>query len=193
MPLLSSSQPIYIWSDWYSAQFRSRLHLCCLLIYTQIDTERNHNEAHHGKGSMDGIGGTIKNKVFQEVKSGRIVVDSSKDFAINASRLIQSSTTLYHPKDIFEEPTCTENVPYIRGTLDVQKVKRKRNDQGVIFLELYCLSFDEKPFYTHFYRKSSDPIICGHDSYEGNPDRCPHCLNGYHVGEEWMEYLVCEQ
>ena len=29
----------------------------------------------------DGIGGTIKNKLFQKVKSGRIVADNQEDFA----------------------------------------------------------------------------------------------------------------
>ena len=100
--------------------------------------------------------------MFQEVQSGKIVVDSPKDFAMHADRLIQSITTLYLPKkDVFKEPARIETAPYIKGTLDFHKVKRKRNGQGVIFLEFYSLSFDEKPFYTHFYRKSSDQIVYG--------------------------------
>ena len=157
MPLLSSLQSIYIWSDGCSVQFRSRFTFVLLTyLHPDKDIEWNYNEAHHSKGSIDEIGGTIKNKVFQEV-------DSSKDFAIHASRLIQSITRFYLPKkEVFEEPVRIENAPYIKGALDVLKIKRKRNDQGVIFLEFYRLSFDEKPFYTHFYRKSSDPIVCGH-------------------------------
>ena len=53
---------------------------------------------------------------------------------MHANRLIQSITTLYLPKkDIFKEPAGIENAPYIKGTLDAHKVKRKRNDQGVTF------------------------------------------------------------
>ena len=65
--------------------------------------------------------------MFQELKSGRIVVDSPKKFAMDGSCLIQSITTLYLPKkDIFEEPADIENAPYIKGTLDVQKVKKEK-------------------------------------------------------------------
>ena len=102
------------------------------MLLTQLHPDKsikqNYNQAHHGKGSMDVIGGTIKSKVFQEVKSGRIIVDSPKDFAMDASCLIQSITTLYLPKNlIFEEPVRIENAPYIKGTLDIYKVKRIRN------------------------------------------------------------------
>ena len=123
-------------------------------LHPDKNREWSYNEAHYGKRPMDGIGGTIQNK---EVTSEGIVVDSLKDFAVHASCLIQFTTALYFPKkDIFEEPARIENAPYIKGKLDVHKKKRKRNDQGVVFLEFYQLSFDEKPFYTHFYRKSSD-------------------------------------
>ena len=154
-------------------------HLCCLFIYTQT---------HHGKGPVDKNSGTIKNKVFQKVKSGRIVIGSPIDFTMHTSYLIQSITMLYLPKkDLFNELASIENALYIKGTLDVHKVKKKRNDQGMFFSELYCLSFDEKWFYTHFYWRSSDLIICGHESFEGGPNRCPQYLNNYHVGEEHME------
>ena len=176
-------------------QFRS-LFTFVLLIHLHPDKgiEWNYNEARHGKGPLDGIGGTIKNKVFQEVKSGSNVVDSTKDFILHASRLIQSITTLYLLEmDIFEEPVGIENVLYIKRTLDIHKVKKERNDQGINFLEFYRLSFDEKPFFTHFYRKSSDPIICDHEWFEGGPNRCLHCVNDYYVSGESMECPVRKQ
>ena len=111
------------------------------------------------KGLWTRLVGQSRTKVFQEVTSERNAVDSPKDFAMHASCLIQSTTTLYLPKkDIFDEPARIENAPYIKGKLDVHKNKRKINDQAVVFLEFHQLSFDEKPFYTHFYRKFSDPL-----------------------------------
>ena len=90
----------------------------------------NYNEVNHGKGP------TIKEKVVQQVKSGRIVVDSPKSFAMYASSIIKSIITLYLPKkDIFEEPPGIENAPYIKDTLDAHKVKRKKDHQGIIVLE----------------------------------------------------------
>lgn len=41
------------------------------------------NEAHHGKGPMDGIGGTIKNVVYRNVKSGKILVNSAKASSVD--------------------------------------------------------------------------------------------------------------
>ena len=74
-----------------------------------------------------------------------------------------------------------------------KKLKRKRNNHGVIFFEFYRLSFDEKPFYTHFYRKSSDPIVGEHESFEGGPNRRPHCLSEYRVCEEWTDFHLCKR
>ena len=100
MPLLFSLQRRYIWSDGCSAQFRSSFTFVLLTthLHPDKDIEWNYSEAHHGKGPICGIGGTIKNKVFEQVKSVRIIEDSPKDFAVHASRLIQSITTLYLPK-----------------------------------------------------------------------------------------------
>ena len=156
--------------------------------------EWNYNEAHHGKGPMDGIGGTIKNKVFQEVKSGRIVVTIPEDFARHARKLIESVTTLYLPtKEILPEPASVSDAPYIKGTLDVHRIIRRKNIQGVMYLEFYRLSSDEVPFFTQYYRNDDDPIVCGHQSFNDGPNKCASCFSIYHQGEEWMECPVCMQ
>lgn len=195
LPLLNTLKQVYLWSDGCSAQFRSRF-VFNLLTYLHPDKqiEWHYNEAHHGKGPMDGIGGTLKNKVFQEVKSGRIVVKNPKDFSLYASRLLESITTMYLAmEDVVEEPAAVKDSPNINGTLKVHKVVRKQNEQGVNYLEFYYLSFDEKPFYTQYYRKSTDPIVCGHAGSTCGSNTCPHCLTEYHVNEEWMECPVCKQ
>ena len=79
--------------------------------------EWNYNEAHHGRELMDGIGGTIKNKVFQEVKSGKIVVTSSEDFSRHASKVVELVTTLYLPKkEIMPKPSSIKDAPHPRNT-----------------------------------------------------------------------------
>ena len=40
-----------------------------------------YNERLHGKGPMDGIGSTIKNKGFRDVKSGKVHIKDVKSFA----------------------------------------------------------------------------------------------------------------
>ena len=111
------------------------------------------------KGLWTGLVGQSRTKFFK-----RLNQDSLKDFTMRASHLIQSITRLYLPKkDIFEELAGIETAPCTKSTLDVHKVKRKINEQSIIFLEFYRLSFDQKPFYTLFYRKSSDIIVCGQE------------------------------
>ena len=173
MPLLSSLQRIYIWSDGCSMQFCSCFTFVLLThLHPDKDIEWNYNETHHGNGPVDKIGRTFKNKVFQKVRSGTKIVGSPKCFAMHTSCLIQSIMMLYLlKKHILEESAGIENASYIKGTRENHKVKRKRNNHGIIFLEFYRLLFDEKPFYTHLHWKSSDPIICGHESFEGGPSR----------------------
>ena len=74
-------------------------------------------------------------------KSGRIIVNSPKDFVMLARPLMQSITTLYLPKkNIFEEPADIENAPYIKGTRDVSVLL-----QNVIYVVLF-ISIEEKSF-----------------------------------------------
>ena len=38
-----------------------------------------YNRHHHGKGPMDGIGGTVNNLVFRHVKSGKVVINTPEE------------------------------------------------------------------------------------------------------------------
>ena len=61
---------LHIWSDGCAGQSRSRY---AFALVSQIDSKVEVNwyysERHHGKGSMGGIGETIKNKVYWNVMS----------------------------------------------------------------------------------------------------------------------------
>ena len=61
---------LHIWSDGCARQFRSRF---AFALVSQIDSKVKVNwyysERQHGKGSMGGTGGTIKNKVYWVVMS----------------------------------------------------------------------------------------------------------------------------
>ena len=45
-------------------------------------------EVHYGNGPVDGVGGTIKKQVFQEVKSGRLTVSTPKEFSDAVQKLL---------------------------------------------------------------------------------------------------------
>ena len=43
-----------------------------------VQLEWYYNKAHHGKGPMDDVGGTIKGVVFGLVKSNKIVINTAE-------------------------------------------------------------------------------------------------------------------
>ena len=48
---------------------------------------------------MDGIGGTLKNAVYLDVRSGRAIINDAKEFAEYADKMIQGISSLYMSSD----------------------------------------------------------------------------------------------
>ena len=77
-----------------------------------FDVEWHYNQAHHRKGPMDGVGGTIKNFVFRAVKSGKVSVRDPEEFAKAANDIVPSIRSFYMPiEDMLEEPAEVANAP----------------------------------------------------------------------------------
>ena len=73
---------VIIWSDGCAPQFRSRFAFKLLSTFeSSINLSWFYNERHHGKSPMDGVGGTMKNAVYRDVKSGKVTINSAKEFA----------------------------------------------------------------------------------------------------------------
>ena len=97
-----------MWNDGCAAQFRSCLVFKLLAKYRRdLQLEWNYNEAHYGKDPMDGIGGAIKNVVFRQVKSGRVVINSAEEFSVAAKKFVSSIATLFHKEKDFSNLTNT--------------------------------------------------------------------------------------
>ena len=102
---------VYILSDGCASQFWSKFVFKLLtLIHPKIGLEWHYNEAHHGKGSMDGIGGTVKNTVFRKVLSGEVVTGSPEEFTWYVNQICQVDS-LYLPTA--EIPDKLEDVQYL--------------------------------------------------------------------------------
>ena len=175
------------------------------MLLSEIDHTINlswyYNERHHGKGPMDGIGGTVKNLVFRDVKSSKCIINSAKEFAEYAEESIEGISSLYLPRDnVIQEPQGIDVAPKIPETLKIHKVRHCYDKNKVCYLEFYHLASDEKPFFTQFYRSESDPEVCGHvtldsidenlcalcnlvyDSHDGDWLKCPICKAWFHHG-----------
>ena len=129
---------VHSWSDGITTQFRSRFVFMLLL---QLDETKNlkwhYMEPHHGNGPMDCVGGTIKNQVYKEVPSGRLVIDIPQEFEMAAQTLVPAITIYLLESEMFQEPNEIENAPAIAETLQIHKVARKFNSQGVACIEFY--------------------------------------------------------
>ena len=63
--LMGELRKVILWSDGCSSQFLSKFIFALLTHFDRnITLQWNYNEAHHGKGPMDGFGGTIKWVVY---------------------------------------------------------------------------------------------------------------------------------
>ena len=54
---------------------------------------------------MEGIRGTVKNVVFRQVKSDRVIINSAEEFSVAAKNFVASIATLFQKeKDLLYEP-----------------------------------------------------------------------------------------
>ena len=101
--------------------------------------------------------------MYKEVKSGRLVIDTPHEFAMAAQTIVPAITTIYLPEnEMLQEPNEIKNAPVVPDTLQIHKVARKFNSQGVAFIEFYKLSSESNPYFTQYYPNECDPVVCGH-------------------------------
>ena len=64
---------VYIWSDGCASQFRSQYVFRTLSFYpASLKVFWDYGEAHHFKGLHDGIGGTIKRCVYDDLRASKV-------------------------------------------------------------------------------------------------------------------------
>ena len=146
---------------------------------------------------MGSAGRTVKNMIFQHVKSKKCLINGAKDFAEYADKIINGISCLYLAEnEIMAEPQDIETSPKIKRTLKVHKVLRTYNEDNVCKMEFYELADETDPFHIQWYRKEGDPEVCGHNqlpfTYEID-QTCAYCKERYKGNEEWLECKLCDQ
>ena len=133
------------------SQFRSRFVFALINHFNPDYTFKwYYNERHHGKGPMDSVGGTLKNMIFQHVKSKKCVINGAKDFAEYANKIINGISCLYLAEnEIMAEPQDIETSPKIPRTLKIHKVFGTYNKDNVFKIEFYELADQTDPFHIH--------------------------------------------
>ena len=144
---------LHIWSDGYAAQFRSRYVFTLLTTMSRsVILNTHYNERHHGKGPMNGVGGTLKNIIFRDVMSEKCFIQNAEEFSNYANTVINGITSVYLPQnDLLTEPDNIEEAPKIPETLSIHKVVRGFNKNGICYFKFYFLPSDSDPFFIQYY------------------------------------------
>ena len=178
------------------AQFRSRFifQLLAGIMFLNKSLCWFYNERHHRKDPMNGVGGTTKKNIFQEVKSGQIEVHTPKKSSDVAMKFVLSIITAYLPRsDEIVEPGSIHQAPSITKTLSIQKFVRQINDRGDCSIEFFKTAIEQEAFQTQWYNKAGD-VFFGHEKSDKSDNECSTCGERYtEDGGEWLQCPICEQ
>ncbi|XP_041471656.1 uncharacterized protein LOC121421100 [Lytechinus variegatus] len=132
---------VHFFSDGAACQFRSKHVFAFLAQYDPAMKIKWHFfETSHGKGPVDGVGGTVKSVVHRKVMSGHVVIGSAKEFAEYANLVIKNIEVLYVSSENMEVG-IEQNAepPKVPGTLQVRYIERQVTDNQVV-LSFYQVS-----------------------------------------------------
>ena len=118
------------------------------------------------------------------------MINGAKDFAEYASKIINGVSCLYLAEnEIMTETEDIETSPKIPRTLKVHKVLRTYNEDNVCKMKFYELAEETDSFHIQWYRKGSNPEVCGHNQLLLNYEidqTCGYCKERYRGNEEWL-------
>ena len=180
---------VFIISDGCAAQFRSRyVFMLLTMLKPELSLEWHYNEAHHGKGPMDGVGGTVKNMVYRRVLAGDVVIDNPKKFADFANEVCHVDSLFLPGESLMQGPEQINYAEPIPHTLQTHRVVRCFNERNVPYNKFYYLSSDEEPHFTQWYGKE-----CDHAENDVDENTCCYCKGRYGRNEEWIECPICKK
>ena len=80
----------------------------------------------------------------------------------------------------------------IPENLQIHKIKRSFNLQGVPLIEFYKLSNGKLPYHTHYYGKQTDPDVFSHHELNVDENTCRYCFRRWRENEKkkWLQCLI---
>ena len=133
--LKNFSQPrfrVIFWSDGPSSQFKNRFMYNYMKILAETfelkALEWNFFASSHGKGAIDGIGGTAKRMVYNTAKSGKVQILDAEDFAQVMQRKVTHIKCSVLTKEQFDTHYATVS-PLLEGVPPVPGIKSSHHWQ----------------------------------------------------------------
>ena len=84
---------------------------------------------------MDGVVGTLKNRIFRDVMSQKCFIQNAKEFSKYANTVVNGITSVYLPQnDLLTKPGDIGEAPKIPETLSIHKVVQGFNEDGINYL-----------------------------------------------------------
>ena len=145
-------------------------------IHLKIGLEWHYNEAHHGKGPMDGIRGTVKNTVSPKVLSGQVVIGSPEELTRYANQICQVDLLFLPRAEIPDEPEDVQYSSSISDTLKTHRVVCGLSKHKIPYLTFYYMSIDPERHYTQWYGPE-----CGYVENGQDENICAFCLKLYNA------------
>ena len=123
-------QKVDIFSDGAAQHFKQRYIFYTATTFHQKGIQVNWHffATSHGKGAVDGVGGTVKRAVHIAIKSRQVNVSDAKEYAESAKKLLSKITVIYVPSDDIslkkaELDSGWLDVRSIPGTHDIHCIK----------------------------------------------------------------------
>ena len=87
---------------------------------------------------MEGVGGTIKYRMFPDVKSGKVSIKNAKHFTINADSILNGHYIyLQSNRKVLEQPENIDSSSRNSSTLEVHKIALTFSTDGISKMEFY--------------------------------------------------------
>lgn len=99
---LPGLKAVKIFSDGCAGQFKNRWTLSLVLTANflfGIDLSWNFFASGHGKGAVDGVGGTVKRSVYQRIMTGLVRVYSAQEFHDCLDKNVHGISSIFVPVD----------------------------------------------------------------------------------------------
>ena len=105
------------------------------LYYRTVNLRWYYNKRHHGKGRMDGVGGTVKNRVYRDVIANKCVIKGAEEFSNYANKVVHGIISLYLPEaDLLTELNDIEEAPKILEMLSIHMLVRTFNKDSIFLI-----------------------------------------------------------
>lgn len=141
---------VCFWSDGCASQFRSQYCFALLCLYdANLNITWHYFESNHGKGCIDGIGGTIKRLVYRDVLSNKVIITSASHFVEYVNPLTFINVLYLNASDIETFEISSQKVDKTLQVHCVRRIREKEKWELRIFrnsVTQICLTSLQYPF-----------------------------------------------